>query len=457
MCANHVRRLGFIPGPASPPSGVPSSGAPVFLHTGWRTAGTWLWSRFREVPGTHCFYEPLHEAMASLSRDEIARVRSNSWASGHPALARPYYDEYAGLLNADGIGVRAYRPGFAIDRLLCPPEAELAGLGTYFGGLIAAARENGAVPVMKFCRSMGRMAWMRQNFPQAVHVAVLRNPASQWASARRQYARHDNPYFMAATLRTVAANRGAPMVERMIDALGVRLPVLAGGDIAEDLAVCVADMARRTPEAAYRVFLAFWLLAALSAAGAADMVVDTDLMALSPAYREVACRDLSALTGIALDLETASQEDAGLSGAGPAAGLGLEPREMLRCHADAQRVLLGWPGEPEMSVGVVRASAMLSFASLLGAPEGAVLRAAGLQWLPEWDGIVAEAHLLEDRLRLERLARQASERELSALRNSHSWTLTAPLRAATTRVRALMSWRVPVGMEGGPEPTAHGK
>ena len=417
-------------------------GAPVFLHTGWRTAGTWLWSRFREIPGTQCFYEPLHEAMASLSQDDIARVSSNSWASGHPALTRPYYDEYAGLLNPDGIGVRRYRPAFAIDRLLCPPDTRLAGLRAYLGGLIAAARENGAVPVLKFCRSTGRVAWMRQHFPQAVHVAVLRNPASQWASARRQYAHHDNPYFMAATLRTLAANRGAPMVARVVDALGVPLPVLAGHDIAEDLLVCAADIAQRTPEAAYRAFLAFWLLAALSAAGGADMVIDTDLLALSPAYRDTTRHSLAALTGIDLDLDTASQEDAGLSGPGPAASLGLAPREMLRCHADAQRTLLGWPDQPGMSVGLVRASAMLSFASLLGAPEGAVLRAAGLEWLPEWDGIVAEAHKLEDRLRQERVARQALEHELSALRGSHSWTLTAPLRAATTRMRALMSWRV---------------
>jgi hypothetical protein len=416
------------------------------------------------MPDTHCFYEPLHEALASLSQDEIARVSSNSWASGHPALTRPYYHEYAGLLNADGIGVRLYRQTFAIDRLLCPPETQLAGLGDYLGGLIAAARENGAVPVLKFCRSIGRMAWMRQNFPQAVHVAVLRNPASQWASARRQYAHHDNPYFVAATLRTLAVNRGAPMVERVIDALGVRLPVLAGRDIAEDLLVCAADMARRTPEAAYRAFLTFWLLAALSAAGAADMVIDTDLLALSPAYRDMVRGSLAGLTGIDLDLATASQEDAGLSGPGPAASLGLAPREMLRCHADAQRTLLGWADRPEMSIGLVRASAMLSFASLLGAPEGAVLRAAGLQWLPQWDDIVAEAHKLEDRLREERVARQALERrantaenDLNALRSSHSCILTAPLRAATTRARALMSWRVSVGIDGGRARAAHGK
>jgi hypothetical protein len=214
-------------------------------------------------------------------------------------------------------------------------------------------------------------------------------------------------------------------------------------------------MARLTPEAAYRTFLAFWLLNALSGTDGADMVIDTDLLVLSPAYRDATRDGLSTLTGIELDLDTVSQEDAGLSGSGPAACLGLEPRQMLRCHADAQRVLLGWPDRSEISVGLVRASAMLSFASLLGAPEGAVLRSAGVQWLPEWDGIVAEAHQFEDRLRQARVGGEALERrakdaesELSALRNSHSWMLTAPLRAATVRLRSLLGRPIPVGGEG---------
>jgi hypothetical protein len=79
---------------------------PIFLHTGWRTVGTWLWSRFRMVEGTRCLYEPLHEDLATLSRDDIARLRADNWASRHPDLAHPYYDEYADLLNADGIGDR---------------------------------------------------------------------------------------------------------------------------------------------------------------------------------------------------------------------------------------------------------------------------------------------------------------------------------------------------------------
>ena len=56
------------------------------------------------VEGTRCFYEPLHEELATLSRDDIARLRPDNWASRHPAMVRPYYDEYADLLNADGIG-----------------------------------------------------------------------------------------------------------------------------------------------------------------------------------------------------------------------------------------------------------------------------------------------------------------------------------------------------------------
>jgi hypothetical protein len=65
--------------------------------------------------------------------------------------------------------------------------------------------------------------------------------------------------------------------------------------------------------------------------------------------------------------------------------------------------------------------------------------------------VTAEAHILEDRLRLERVARQTLEDELSAPRSSRSWTLTAPLRAATRGVRALMSWQMSVALVAGPE------
>jgi hypothetical protein len=223
---------------------------------------------------------------------------------------------------------------------------------------------------------------------------------------------------------------------------------LAGHDLAENFALCTAEMARLTPEAAYRTFLSFWLLNALSGTDGADMVIDTDLLTLSSSYRDATRDGLATLTGIELDLDSASREDAGLSGSGPAACLGIEPRQMLRCHADAQRVLLGWPDRSEISVGLVRASAMLSFASLLGAPEGAVLRAAGVQWLPEWDGIVAEAHQLEDRLRAVERRAKAAESELSALRTSHSWMLTAPLRAAIRRIRFLLGRPTGSGSEG---------
>jgi hypothetical protein len=419
---------------------------PVFLHTSWRTVGTWLWSRFRMVEGTRCFYEPLHEELATLSRDDIARLRPDNWPSGHPDLTRPYYDEYADLLNADGIGVQRYHDAFAIDQLLCPPETRLPDLRAYLDALIAAAEGAGTVPVLKFCRSMGRSAWMRRNFPHAVHITVMRNPASQWSSARRQYLRHDNPYFVAAPLRALASNRRTAQVVQVADAMGVQLPKLAGHDLAEDLALCTAEMARLTPEAAYRTFLAFWLLNALSGTDGADMVIDTDLLALSSTYRDATREGLATLTGIELDLDTVSQECAGLSGSDSAVCLGLEPRQILRCHADAQRVLLNWDRQ-EVSVGLVRASAMLSFASLLGTPEGAVLRAAGVQWLPEWDGIVAEAHQFKDRLQvLERRAKTA-ESELSALRNSHSWMLTAPLRVATVRIRSLLGRPISVGGE----------
>ncbi len=95
-----------------------SAAAPVFLHTGWRTRGTWLWSRFRALHGTSCFYEPLSEDLATLSPAAIDASSPTCWASGHPPLHRPYFAEFRPLLKIVARGVRSVRSDVCRHRLL---------------------------------------------------------------------------------------------------------------------------------------------------------------------------------------------------------------------------------------------------------------------------------------------------------------------------------------------------
>jgi hypothetical protein len=59
----------------------------VFLHTGWRSAGTWVWSRLRELDTATGFYEPLSNVLAELSLADVRRVPAvprakRAWSRG---------------------------------------------------------------------------------------------------------------------------------------------------------------------------------------------------------------------------------------------------------------------------------------------------------------------------------------------------------------------------------------
>ena len=123
---------------------------PVFLHTGWRTAGTWLWSRFREMPGVEAYYEPLHEALERISLARIHSLSWDQWASGHPALARPYFHEFAPLLRPERGGVERYRAEFAIKDFFADARTPLPDLRAYVALLLDFADRRRRQPVLKF-------------------------------------------------------------------------------------------------------------------------------------------------------------------------------------------------------------------------------------------------------------------------------------------------------------------
>ena len=97
----------------------------VFLHSGWRCASTYVWSRFRRNPHTTSFYEPFGENLARSSHKRIARQTTQGWDSRHPPLALPYAEEYRPLLRSFLKGVPGYRKEFALERYF--PTA--AGIG----------------------------------------------------------------------------------------------------------------------------------------------------------------------------------------------------------------------------------------------------------------------------------------------------------------------------------------
>ncbi len=295
MTSLHASRI-VGQAPAAPGAATPA----IFLHTGWRSAGTWIWSRCREQAGVHAFYEPLHERLAWLRPADIAALRPSNWASNHSETA-PYFQEYGTLLRTGTSGVPLYRRRFAFDQFFLSPDEGDAELEAYLHGLLSSARP-GQGAVLKFCRSLGRVGWMERRFPQALHVLLLRDPASQFASAQALLAGQRNRYFAVAPLIVLARNAAHPLVRQANAAMGVRPPELHSDDLAYVTETCWRHVRRSGPAERYRQFLAFWAATALHALQSGATVLEPSRLGQDTAYRADTEACLGRIAGPGLSL-----------------------------------------------------------------------------------------------------------------------------------------------------------
>ena len=318
------------PNNSSPEIPAGSAATGVFLHTGWRSSGTWLWSRCREQSNVHALYEPLHEDIASLRRSDIPKLRPSAWRSRHGETA-PYFAEYGELIAPGRAGVPLYQRRFAFDGFFLDPCQDDPALEAYLRGLLATAggpgREAGQMAVLKFCRSLGRVSWMEQRFPEMLHAVVLRDPLDQWRSARRLLTEERNRYFTMAPLLVLARNPGHPLVRQACLALDVRLPVLGSTDMAYGVETVWRHVKHQDAITQYRGFLAYWTATAVAALQSRALLIDTALLARAPEHRAEVETAFAARLGGPIDLTYHAVE--GTDIAGPGAG------DVCQAHADA--------------------------------------------------------------------------------------------------------------------------
>ena len=318
---------------SSPESSVGAVATGLFLHTGWRSSGTWLWSRLREQPHVHAFYEPLHEAIATLRRSDIPKLRPSAWRSRHGETA-PYFAEYGALIAPRRAGVPLYQRRFAFDGFFLDPGEEDPALEAYLRGLLAAGGSGrdakggaGQVAVLKFCRSLGRVGWMERRFPEMLHAVVLRDPLEQWRSGRRLLVEERNRYFTIAPLLVLARNAGHPLVRQACLALDVRLPVLGSTDMAYGVETVWRHVRHQDAATQYRGFLAYWIASAIAALQSRALLIDTALLARAPEHRAEVEAAFAARLGVTVDLSYRAANTTDI--AGPGAG------NVRQAHADA--------------------------------------------------------------------------------------------------------------------------
>lgn len=349
----------------------------VFLHSGWRTAGTWAWSRFRTLPQVMAFYEPLHGVLAKDGKT-LMSVRADGWHSRHPRLSEPYFSEFLPLM-AEGRGLPLFDPAFDADRFNLSPGEDLPGLRAYLESLLAASERRGKVAVLKFCRSMGRLRWMVRAFPDAAHVVVIRNPAAQWASAWGQMDRHGNPWFVAAPYRVLGANLHVDRVRRIMEALECDEPAFHAmsslGEVEGGERVGTAPLGL-----SYRVALAHWILNALSVSGEVSAIVDSDLMGLSHRYGRQCAEQLHKVTGLRPDFSDAQPASISSEPRSPKAWMGLDAESVIGWHLAADAFVqseIGADASERLALSVIRSKLVLANQqAMLG---GLAFQASGLE------------------------------------------------------------------------------
>ncbi len=218
---------------------------------------------------------------------------------------------------------------------------------------------------MKFCRSLGRVGWMRRVLPRAVRVVTLRNPASQFASARRHFARENNPHFLVMPLAVLLRNRGDNRIADALRIFDVRLPSLPVGATSDDtLQACVAWVDETPVEQWYRGLMAFWLLGVTSLPDTIDRFIDSALLTLAPAYRAAVQSDLVALTGLPIVF------DAAMNTVRLQNSIGVSPDVAWHCHQTAAMLLAARYGADWATTrNGAPIAAMLAHADLVATPD----------------------------------------------------------------------------------------
>ena len=255
----------------------------IFLHTGWRSAGTWVWSRFRALQNVTAFYEPLHPILGDLRAADIPALEP-TWTSGHPTLTSPYFTEYGAFIQDNVHGVVGFRKSFSTDRFGPVADTGFSALQAYLKNFLDQTTMQGKIPVFKLCRSLGRLPWFKSVFPEVIHAVVLRNPASQFASGWLLHQQWSNPFFVAAPFRVLGLNQGESIVKQVIEECGVRLPPDPVTSIDEYAAACEQFVRTVDGDNAYRAFMAVWILCAMRSVSAADLLIDLDRIGQSPPY-----------------------------------------------------------------------------------------------------------------------------------------------------------------------------
>lgn len=271
--------------------------SPVFLHSLWRSASTYVWSRFRTLDGVVAYYEPFHEMLGVAGPDELAAQSPDGWAGHHPKLDRGYYAEYLPLVA--GRGVPGFQKAFTVDHYFEEDEV-LATERPYIDLLLNHAQ--GRVAVLACCRTIARAPWLRRQY-DGTHIVVTRDPAQQWYSGYLRKIEAGHAYFEVMPFHILGKAKWEP-ARRIARLFGI--PCHEASSFFLEHEFYFSQFAGAEFERSYAAFYSLLHLSLQRAITAADIIIDIDRLSADEVYRRDATDRIYAATGLPVSFDDAA-------------------------------------------------------------------------------------------------------------------------------------------------------
>lgn len=191
----------------------------------------------------------------------------------HPVQTRHYFYEYKKLLEEHRLN---FIPELSYQNYFIFPEQNDDPRYKYIQTLISHASHEDRLPVLCFCRSQMRSAWIRRNFI-GTHIAQVRDPLAQWESFSIQ------PFFRNTMIKIAFDLRRShpaylshiPNFDRFAAAFELRknLPF-------EQLYEYFLK-----PDDFFAIFILIWAFSTLQSVSNSDLILDIDYLSADGRYR----------------------------------------------------------------------------------------------------------------------------------------------------------------------------
>jgi len=265
--------------------------SPIFIHSLFRSGSTYLFDVFRRSPaGYWCYQEPENEMLLELSStaDPICDTGLATELLRHPPLDRPYLAEFMPIREEV---VRLFSRHFPYDSFFLAKDEGKPDLNRYLELLITRAQ---GTAVLQFCRSTGRMDWLRKRFGGR-HLFLWRHPWDQWWSYKV------TPYFDTANLLILNADRIPPVFAE----IRTLLNFTPHHDTSIEREFAYFDSHGLHAEQSYLLFYALWYHAMHEGLRTADAVIGIDALSRIAEYRQKTISSLEAIGITGLDFSGA--------------------------------------------------------------------------------------------------------------------------------------------------------